>query len=134
VAAQDNAAAKAILNDAQLARVDQIIIQIWGIQAVGLPEVAEQLGLTDEQRTTLREINRSCPAAPTLVTLRGIPGEQRQKFIADWVVARNEVDARMLEVFSDEQKTKFAEIRGEPFAFPTTQRGSNISELLKGSR
>jgi hypothetical protein len=134
VVAQDKAAAKAILNDAQRARVDQIVIQIWGIQAMGLPEVAEQLGLTDEQRTTLREINRSGPTAPSPVNLSRMTDEQRQKSIADWVAARNEVEAKMLGVLSDEQKSTFAEIRGEPFAFPTTQPGGNISELLKGSR
>jgi hypothetical protein len=59
------------------------------VQAVGLPEVAELLGLTDEQRTMLREINRSGPTALSPVNLRGMTGEQRQKSIADWVAARN---------------------------------------------
>jgi hypothetical protein len=40
----------------------------------------------------------------------------------------------MLGVLSGEQKSKFAKIRGKPFAFPATQTGANVSELLKDSR
>lgn len=130
----DEEAAKVILTDAQRARVDQIVTQIWGVLVVVRPDIAEPLGITAEQKKKLQEINRSGPPSPSIVDVRKMTAEERQKTLGDWVAARNKLEVEMLAVLSDEQKSKFAKIRGEPFAFPATQIGANVSELLKVSR
>ena len=129
---QDKEAMKGILNEAQRARVDQIITQIWGVLVVVRKDIAEPLGITDEQKKRLRDINSSGPPSPAIVNPGKMTDEQRRT-IADWIAARNKLEVEMLAVLSDEQKSKFAKVRGEPFTFPATQVGADLSTLLETS-
>ncbi len=108
-----------ILKPEQSARLKQLSIQQQGANALMRPEVAKELGLTKEQEDKLTKIQES--AGPQGGQGRGgqnLSDEERQKFFTEMQERRAKAQADMLAVLTDEQKTKFAEMKGKEFEFP----------------
>ena len=102
-----------ILDAKQLDRLAQLRLQREGASAFGRPDVAKQLGFTDEQHEKLRAIQES--SRPQFGGGFGPPDfarieEQRQKAQAD-----------AFAVLTDRQKAKWAEMTGKEFKFPEPQ-------------
>lgn len=116
---------KSILGDIQRRRLDQLLIQVQGAIAVLRPDIAKSLQLTDAQRKRIIAIAKSAPPQPRL---RALPSEQQQKALDDWWAVRKELEAQILNVLTDEQRSKFANIRGEEFVFPRP----NVSNAREG--
>ncbi|RYG35527.1 hypothetical protein EON81_12490 [bacterium] len=95
---------KAILSSAQFTRFKQIELWVAGPMAILRPDVAEQLGVTEEQRDSIREVmesNRPQPGSP--------PSD----------AGRNATESKILAVLTSAQRQKLATMKGKEFKLPT---------------
>jgi hypothetical protein len=104
-----------ILKPEQLARLNQLSLQRPG--AITRPEVAKQLGLSQEQQDKIQKIQEeSRPQGGG--NFQNMTEEERQKFVAEANERREKAQADMLAVLTGEQKTKWTELQGKEFKFP----------------
>ncbi len=112
---------KSILDEKQAARLNELVIQQAGVAALGRPEVAAKLNLTDEQKTKLREQAEASRG-------QGGPGrggfnpnasqEERQKAMEEARARREKTTADAMAVLTSEQKKTFEDMQGKKFEFP----------------
>ena len=100
------------LDEDQRKRLQEIAIQVNGPSALNDPSVVDQLGLSDEQKKKLEAVrSENSQARDEAMDNSGELSreEQREKFrgLAD---TANE---KLLGVLTDEQKTKFEEMKGK---------------------
>jgi hypothetical protein len=111
-----------VLDAKQVERLDQLRLQREGVGALGRPDVARQLGLSDEQQAKIREIQESArPRGPGGFGGFGGPDqsdEDRREMFERMRAQREKADADILAVLNEEQKTKWAEMKGDEFEFP----------------
>jgi hypothetical protein len=103
-----------ILDETQQARLKQIALQQRGTQALADPEVAEAVGLDDEQKGRVRELDSEARAEMQKLFQdfrAGDRTELRKKFEA----ARNAVSERIQALLTPEQQAKWKDLVGEPF-------------------
>jgi hypothetical protein len=98
------------LSDAQRKRLDQITLQVTGLQQLTRPEVAKRLNLTEEQQTKFSAMRKA--ARKSLEAIVAAGGEGRNEKLAE---LRAEIDKKIGAVLTDEQKAKVREAVGEPF-------------------
>jgi Spy/CpxP family protein refolding chaperone len=99
------------LSAAQRKRLEQITLQVSGLQQLTRPEVARVLGLTEEQQSKFKEMQKE--ARKALVEL--ISSKDREGRNEKLAKLREEVDKKIEAVLTDEQKAKARELVGEPF-------------------
>lgn len=104
-----------ILNEQQMKRLKQIALQVEGYAALERPEVAEQVGLTKEQRQKIRDILRQADEKRR-EAFQQRQGDrqavfQRMREIRQWV------DGEIEKLLTAEQKKKWQELIGAPFKF-----------------
>lgn len=111
---------KKLLSPSQLARLDQLEVQAWGAIAVLRPDIAQAVGLSQEQKDKIRQVRKPYPQAPRSQPprLRTTPPAELKKALDEWQSKKAQKEAEMLNVLDDEQKAKFAEFKGKEFAFP----------------
>lgn len=133
-AKQAEDALKAILNDQQFARYNELRLQRQGVMALTRSEVSDKLGLTAEQKAKLEELrpNRGGPGAGGPGAggpgAGGRPnrdnagqGGQRPDFQALMAEARErreKQEAEILAVLTPDQKAKWDSMLGKKFDFP----------------
>ena len=109
---------KAILADIllphQLERLDQIAIQLQGSRALTDKTVAAKIGLSSDDIQGIEETLREAQdAMREKLFANGRPG--REDFMAKIQEARKELDEKVIATLTDEQKSKFDELKGEAF-------------------
>lgn len=116
--ANDKAKAKLaeVLDEGQMARLEQIELQVQGVQAFASAKVHEALEITDEQKTKLEGL------------LADVADKQRtimQDAQGDFASAmgkvrelREESMAKAKELLDEAQTSKWGELVGEPFEMP----------------
>jgi Spy/CpxP family protein refolding chaperone len=109
-----------ILKPEQLARLKQLNLQRQGAMALSRPDVAKDLGLTQEQQDKLRDIQASTRQAGGGGgrNFQDLSDEERQKLFTEMRERQEKAQADMLAVLTPDQKTKFAELKGKDFTFP----------------
>jgi len=107
-----------ILDAEQLERLNQLRLQREGVAAFARPEVAKQLGLSDEQQSTIRSIQEA-----SRPQFGGGPGGFGPPDFARIEQQRQKARADILEVLTDDQKAKWTAMTGKEFKFPTPQFG-----------
>ncbi|HVX13956.1 MAG TPA: hypothetical protein VHC22_22420 [Pirellulales bacterium] len=108
-----------ILKPEQSARLKQLSLQQQGVNALTRPEVAKDLGLTKEQEEKLTAIQEAArPQRREGGGFQNLSDEERQKLFTEMRERQAKVQTEMLAVLTDEQKTKFAEMKGKEFDFP----------------
>lgn len=102
-----------ILTPEQLKRVKQIELQQRGVMVLADPEVAAELGLTEDQKSQLNQIQEDArkQMREAWQSGQGGGGNMWQKIQE----MRRENEKKAMEVLTPEQKTKLAEMMGEPF-------------------
>jgi hypothetical protein len=92
-----------ILNEQQLRRLDQIVLQRRGVRAFSDASIAEQLALSEEQLTQIRRIQ----------------DESAQHFFGSlahrWRDDQPSAEDRIKELLNDAQRAKWQELVGPPF-------------------
>lgn len=117
-------AMKSVLSEEQITRLRQLEIQRQGAGALGRPDVAEKLGLTDEQKAKMREIQEGArPDFAAFGNLREASQEEREKVMSEMRAKREKADADMMALLDAEQKAIWESLVGEKFNFPAPQFG-----------
>ena len=114
-----------ILLPQQMDRLRQINLQVQGTRALNEPEVAEALGITEEQKTQLAAIRDELRKK---FEEQRTAGQGNQGTQADREARRariqemmKESQDRVMAVLTDEQKAKFEELKGEKFELDMSQ-------------
>jgi Spy/CpxP family protein refolding chaperone len=110
VAANDKALAE-ILKPDQLKRLKQISLQLRGTMAIADPETVAALKLTDEQKEKVKTIAEDFRKEAGNRAGGGDREEARKRRAE----ARKTAEDQLMAVLTDEQKTKWKELAGEPF-------------------
>lgn len=146
-AKQAEDALKAILNDQQFARYNELRLQRQGVMALTRSEVADKLGLTADQKAKLDELrpNRGGPGAGG----PGGPGAGRpnrdnagqggqrpdfQALMAEARERREKQEAEILAVLTPEQKAQWETMLGKKFEFPQPTFGGGRPGDNTGNR
>jgi hypothetical protein len=117
-AREERAKLAEILLPAQLKRLNEIYIQTAGTAALQDEEVAKELGINDAQKVQLvkvREANNEAMRSQGREAFAGLDGEARAAKFAEM---RKAADDKVLAVLSADQRRKFEEMKGKPFAMP----------------
>ncbi|MDP1797268.1 MAG: hypothetical protein Q8K78_07290 [Planctomycetaceae bacterium] len=110
---------KAILDEKQHARLNQLVIQQAGVMALSRPDVAEKLKLTDEQKTKLREVAEAGRGAGGRGGFNpNASQEERQKAMEEARARREKTTADAMAVLNADQKKAFEDMQGKKFEFP----------------
>ncbi|HID21570.1 MAG TPA: hypothetical protein EYP14_04130 [Planctomycetaceae bacterium] len=113
-----------VLEPQQLKRLKQIQLQREGVFAIGRPDIAKQLGLSEKQMSKVRELIAS--VRPDRGKMRELFRQGRdafRKYFAEREKRRREVEKQLLELLTPEQRKRWEELIGEPFEFPERDRG-----------
>jgi Spy/CpxP family protein refolding chaperone len=102
--------ASKILHRDQMKRLKEITLQVQGARAFSNPDLANALGLTDEQKEKIKATEGGRGQRPQ-VTPGGDP-EAAQKRMEEMRKANLE---KVMSILTPEQKAKYKEMTGEPF-------------------
>jgi hypothetical protein len=108
-----------ILKPEQLKRLKEIYIQQAGTQALNTPWVAEELGITADQRERMATARREAAESLREAFQGGGDREGARERLAE---LRRGSEEKLLAVLSADQKRKFEEMKGEPFEMPRPER------------
>jgi hypothetical protein len=111
-AAANEKALAEVLQPDQLKRLKQIALQQQGAIAVGRPEVAEDLKLSSEQKDKIKAMQQDLQGKMREIMQSGNRDEARGKMAE----LRKSTNEKVVELLSDEQKSKWKELTGEPFS------------------
>lgn len=116
-----------ILNPKQVSRLKQLWLRFRGDGALSQPEVAKQLGLTEDQQARIRAIAASLAPKPGERKPAEMSQQERRAYFEDLNARRGKALADLVGVLTDEQKAKFAEMKGAepPFSFAPRRLGSS---------
>ncbi|MCS7191952.1 MAG: hypothetical protein NZ937_03075 [Armatimonadetes bacterium] len=105
-----------VLDEKQIKRLKQIVLQIEGYAALARPSVAKEVGLTEGQAKQVREILRDANEKRRSIFQQGPPADPKARFqemrkIREWV------DEQIGKILTEQQKQKWQQLIGEPFKF-----------------
>jgi len=115
-------AVKGTLTDDQKKRVGQIALQRGGPTAVMRPDIAGQMNFTDEQKEKLKAIAQEQGQKTRELFQNGKDGD-RAELVKKFEELRKEHGEKIVGVLTDEQKSKWKELVGEPFKGELTPFG-----------
>jgi hypothetical protein len=109
-----------ILKPEQVKRLKQIVLQVSGLGAFASPAVKTGLSLTDEQQEKIKAI-----AGEVMTENQGVrqgdgTAEEKQKKVAE---NNKNALAKVKDLLTAEQKTKWTEMVGAPYTGALPQRG-----------
>ncbi|HWB11524.1 MAG TPA: hypothetical protein VG826_20000 [Pirellulales bacterium] len=107
-----------ILKPEQLTRLNQLALQLQGTRALARPDIAKQIGLSQEQQDKIQKIQEDARPQGGPGGFQNLSDEERQKRFAEMRERQDKAQADMLAVLTDEQKTKWADMKGKDFEFP----------------
>jgi len=110
----------------QTQRLNQIALQVRGVQALSDPEVAKKLNVTEEQTKELEQVRESLRTEmqEKMRSLfsnrdRDSGGDMREELGK----MREEMEGKILAVLTPAQQKQFEEMKGEPFELPAGAMG-----------
>ncbi|MGQ0633976.1 MAG: hypothetical protein ACT4QC_05170 [Planctomycetaceae bacterium] len=108
---------KEIISAEQFTRVQQIRWQVGGSQTFDDPEIVTALVLTKDQQERIAAINKDSIQKQSALFAAGFAGPNAK--VAEMVAKLQELnaerDAKALEVLTEAQRKKLAELKGKPF-------------------
>lgn len=125
---------KAILSESQYTRFHELDLQLQGAQAMQRKDVADKVGLSQEKRDQIAELVRKSMEAnrpgfggpPGQRGGFGDPDEMRQRMEemrAKMEKSRKDMNAKILAVLSDAEKSKWKAMLGKEFKFEEMRMG-----------
>lgn len=118
-----NKKVEAVLNDDQNKRAKEILLQVRGNSALADPEVAKGLALTEDQVASVKTIGEESGKQMRELFQPGGGGD-REEARKKMEELRKNTDEEYLNVLTDEQKAKFAAMKGAKFDIdPAALRG-----------
>jgi Spy/CpxP family protein refolding chaperone len=109
---------KTILLDDQLARLQQIFVQVAGTQALTDADVAAKLGLSDDQKTKIAAARQEAQSNMREQMRELFQSDNREAAQAKIAELRKAADEKVLALLTDQQKQDFEALKGTPFEMP----------------
>ncbi|MEX0585361.1 MAG: hypothetical protein WD176_01865 [Pirellulales bacterium] len=122
-----------ILDATQVARLKQLRLQRDGVGALGRTEVADELGLSTEQKDKIAKILGEARGQFGQGGQRGGTAEERRARAEEFRKQREKVQSDITATLTDAQKTKFTEMKGAEFKFPERQSGQSRRRRSAGN-
>lgn len=116
-AQESEAKVEEILDPKQLDRLVGLMIQRSNIQSLSSKLVATRLGITEEQKAKMAEINKANGEKMRELFQGGFNQDAREKMTK----MREEGDAKLKEVLTAKQKEDMESLKGPEFKFPEPQ-------------
>jgi type 1 glutamine amidotransferase len=110
---ENDKALAAILTPAQSKRLKQIVYQQQATAALTTPDVAKEIGLSDEQRKQIELIREETSRKTRELIQPGTPPDDATR--AKMEALRRAGNDQILAVLTDAQKTAWKDLQGEPF-------------------
>jgi Spy/CpxP family protein refolding chaperone len=95
----------------QTKRLDQISLQVAGLLWVLDPKVSKALGITPAQETKIKDLHKAAHTETQAVTHGDLTGAAREAKLDELRAAHRKA---LMDVLTDDQKTKWKELAGEP--------------------
>lgn len=123
---QEKAVADILTDPAQMKRYHELELQREGASALTQKPVQDELGLTDEQRKHIADIQAKI-MSDTQAEFQAVGGFQafgsmsdddRAKFRAKMQAIQTDGNEKLMSVLTDSQKAKLKDMEGAPFKFP----------------
>lgn len=107
----------ALMTDAQKKRFGEIRLQAEGIRALVSEKVTAALKVTEVQRQSVRDLIETQREMQRELfrARRGLNEEEREAKMAELRELNQETQKAAMEILSEEQRTQFAEMKGEAF-------------------
>ena len=116
-----------ILLPHQIERLDEIALQMRGAAALTDKEIAAKVGLSEENIQAVKEATEqareSMGERMRELFAQGRDGGGREEMRKKFQELRKEMEDEVLAVLSEDQRQKFAELKGEPFELPPSAFG-----------
>ncbi len=114
-----------VLDENQIKRYKQLVLQREGPMAASRKDVADALKLTEDQRKQIAAIQQA--VRQEMIDAfqsagQGASPEDRQKMMAKFQENQAKAGEKVLALFTDAQKATWKELTGAPFKFPAPQR------------
>ncbi len=103
-----------VLKEEQLKRLRQIALQVEGLAALARPNIAKEVGITEEQQAKIREILREAAEKRRAIFQQGPGGDPQARF-QEMQKIRQWVDEQIEKLLTERQKKRWRELIGEPF-------------------
>lgn len=107
-----------ILLPNQLKRLNEIFVQVNGLNALQDDDIAKELAITEVQKTKLAEVRQANGEAMRSQGREAFAGLDDAARAAKFAEMRKEADAKLLAVLTPDQQKKYEEMKGKPFAMP----------------
>ncbi len=107
-----------ILLDDQLARLQEIYIQVAGTQALDDADVAKDLGLNEQQKEKLAAAREDAQASMREQMRELFQSDDRDAAREKMQELRKQSEEKVLAVLTTDQQNKFASMKGKPFEMP----------------
>jgi hypothetical protein len=117
--AESEAKIEEVLDPKQLNRLIGLVIQRDNLRSLNSKIVAEKLGITDEQKAKMAEIEKESGEKMRELFQGGFNAEMRDKMRE----MREEGETKLKGLLTDSQKEEMETLKGAEFKFPEPQRG-----------
>jgi len=107
-----------VLNADQMKRYHQLVLQQQGMTAVLDKPVADQLKLTDDQKTKIQAVVDEQRAAMRDMFQNGGGSQDREAMMKKMQDMRKQSDEKIASLLTDDQKSQWKDMIGAPFTFP----------------
>ncbi len=122
-----------ILRPDQQQRLQQLVVQAWGVQAFRESDFVQQLQVTDAQHQTIVQILDE--TAEKLRSLQTTDAEDQEALLQQITELRTEEQQRILALITPEQRARWIELRGDVFDLTKVQwTGIYAPELKESDR
>ena len=114
-----------ILSAEQTKRLKEITLQQAGPMALARPEVAKEVGLTDDQQAKVKEITEALTSEMRAQFQAGGGGGNREEARKKIETLRKNTNDKVLALLKDDQKKAWEKLVGEPFKGEIQPFGGN---------
>jgi hypothetical protein len=117
-----------ILDETQQKRFHQLELQREGPAALAHKEVQDKLGLSEDQRSKIADIQRKAGEDMRSMmegkNLREMSDDERRTMMEKMRSMQKETGEKMLAVLTDDQRSKWTDMQGAKFEFGRPERGN----------
>jgi len=114
----------AVLTDDQKKRLKELAIQRMGNGAIAAPDLQKELGVTDEQKTKIKDLTDKQQAANQAIMEKMRNQEiERDAAMESFRKNTEALNTELGKIATDAQKAKIKDMGGKPFKFVEQQRG-----------
>lgn len=124
--AQQHKDLASIINEGQMKRLGELVIQREGNNALAQPEVQKALGFTPEQATKVKDLQQKQRDAGQALREKMQNNEMtREEFMEANQKNQKTMGEELAKILTSDQAAKFKAMQGKEFKFEETGRGGN---------